>query len=52
MGREKSLAEAAYILAKLAGRFERLESKDEREWVGAVTFTNACKFGCKVAFQE
>ena len=51
MGREKSLVEAAYILAKLARKFEVLESRDEREWRGLLTFTCANKHGCLVAFK-
>ncbi|KAF2655744.1 cytochrome P450 [Lophiostoma macrostomum CBS 122681] len=51
MGREKSLAEAAYLLAKLARRFEVLESRDKREWTGVLTLTCANKFGCLVAFR-
>ncbi|KAF1977541.1 cytochrome P450 [Bimuria novae-zelandiae CBS 107.79] len=41
MGREKSLVEAAYLLAKLAGGFETLETRDERLWIGKITMTCA-----------
>ncbi|KAF2449087.1 cytochrome P450, partial [Karstenula rhodostoma CBS 690.94] len=48
MGREKSLVEAAYLLAKLAGRFETLEPRDDRPWTGIMVFTCANKYGCLV----
>jgi hypothetical protein len=51
MGREKSLVEAAYLLAKLARRYEVLESRDEREWTGVLTFSCSNKYGCLVAFK-
>ncbi|KAL1594564.1 hypothetical protein SLS60_010325 [Paraconiothyrium brasiliense] len=51
MGREKSLVEAAYLLAKLAGNYERLEARDDRPWTGTMAFTCANKYGCLVAFE-
>lgn len=51
MGREKSLADATYLLAKLAGQFERLEARDDRPWIGTMTFSYANKYGCLVAFE-
>ncbi|OAG12107.1 cytochrome P450, partial [Paraphaeosphaeria sporulosa] len=49
MGREKSLVEAAYLLAKLAGKYETLEARDDKPWTGLMTFTCANKHGCLVA---
>ncbi|KAF2111409.1 cytochrome P450 alkane hydroxylase-like protein [Lophiotrema nucula] len=50
LGKEKSLVEGAYVLAKLAGKFEKLEARDEKEWIGESKITCANKHGCKVAF--
>jgi cytochrome P450 len=52
MGQQKVLAEAAFVLLKLAGRFERIESRDDRPWVGELKMTCKNKNGCKVAFFE
>lgn len=50
MGREKSLVESAYLLAKLAAKYETLEARDDRPWKGVMTFTCANQYGCQVAF--
>lgn len=52
LGRQKSLAEAAYVLARLASRFPRLESRDEEEWKGDMKLTCKSANGCKVALYE
>lgn len=49
LGRQKSLAEAAYVLARVAMRFEKLESRDGREWKGEMKLTCKSANGCKVA---
>jgi len=51
MGREKSLVESAYLLAKLAAKYETLEARDYRPWTGTMAFSCANKYGCLVAFE-
>ena len=50
IGREKAMGEAAYIIARMAQRFEKLESRDDREWAGQWALTVKNANGCKVAF--
>lgn len=52
LGRHKSLAGASFVLARLAMRFERLESRDDREWKGEMKLTCKSANGCKVALYE
>lgn len=52
LGRQKSLVEAAYVLARLARQFPRLESRDDREWKGDMKLTCKSANGCKTAFYE
>ncbi|KAF7852728.1 hypothetical protein EAF04_010921 [Stromatinia cepivora] len=49
-GQQKALMEASYVLAMLAQRFERIESRDERDWAGDVKLIARNVNGCKVAF--
>jgi cytochrome P450 len=49
LGQQKVLVEAAYVLVRLAKRFEVLESRDPKEWVGELKMTCKSKNGCKVA---
>ncbi|KAF2115633.1 cytochrome P450 [Lophiotrema nucula] len=49
LGREKSQAEAALVIARLAERFERLESKDVREFKPQTGISTCNGNGCKVA---
>ena len=43
------LVEAAYVLLRLAKKFEVLESRDKEDWVGEMKLTCKSKNGCKVA---
>lgn len=52
LGRQKSLVEAAYVLARLARQFPRLESRDDQEWKGDMKLTCKSANGCKVALYE
>ena len=52
LGRQKSLVEAAYVLARLARQFPRLESRDDEEWKGDMKLTCKSANGCKVALYE
>ncbi|KAI0379219.1 cytochrome P450 alkane hydroxylase-like protein [Hypomontagnella monticulosa] len=52
LGRQKSLAEAAYVLARMAMRFEKLESRDDREWKGEMKLTCKSANGCEVALYK
>ncbi|KAI1130598.1 cytochrome P450 alkane hydroxylase-like protein [Nemania abortiva] len=46
LGREKSLVEAAFVLAKMALRYKTLESRDAREWKGELKLTCQNANGC------
>ncbi|KAF2727650.1 cytochrome P450 [Polyplosphaeria fusca] len=50
LGREKSLVEAAWMLARLAREFERVEGRGSGKWQGVMKISCANKFGCEVAF--
>jgi hypothetical protein len=43
------LAETAFVLCRLAQRFEKLESRDKNPWKGHQTLTAKNANGCKVA---
>lgn len=49
LGKQKVLVEAAYVLVRLAEKFEVLESRDKEDWVGELKLTCKSKNGCKVA---
>jgi cytochrome P450 len=49
LGKQKVLVEAAYVLVRLAKKFEVLESRDKDDWVGELKMTCKSKNGCKVA---
>lgn len=49
LGQQKVLVEAAYTLARMAVRFETLESRDEKPWKGDIKLTCKNANGCKVA---
>ncbi|KAF2675780.1 cytochrome P450 [Lentithecium fluviatile CBS 122367] len=48
LGKEKVLAEAAFVVARLAQRFEKLESEDARPWKGKMRLSAKNLNGCKV----
>ena len=48
VGRQKALAETSYFLCRLARDFEKIESRDDREWTGSVTVTSKNANGCLV----
>ncbi|KAJ4348029.1 uncharacterized protein N0V89_009401 [Didymosphaeria variabile] len=48
LGREKVLAEAAYVVARLAQTFTRVESRDDRPWKEVVRMTAKNANGCQV----
>lgn len=52
LGRSKAVAEAAYVLSRLALEFEELQARDEREWTMEQKLTCKNKNGCKVAFKS
>jgi cytochrome P450 len=52
LGRQKVLVEVAYVLVRLAERFDVLESRDELDWVGELKMTCKSKNGCKVALHR
>lgn len=52
LGRQKSLVEAAYVLARLAREFPKLESRDAEEWKGDMKLTCKSANGCKVALYK
>jgi cytochrome P450 len=49
MGQQKVLVEAAYVLMRLARRYDRIESRDSSAWEGELKLTCKNKNGCKVA---
>jgi cytochrome P450 len=49
LGKEKVLVEAAFFLARLAQRFEKLETRDEKPWKGQLMLTAKNLNGCKLA---
>ncbi|PQE06566.1 cytochrome P450 protein [Rutstroemia sp. NJR-2017a WRK4] len=49
-GQHKALMEASYVVVRLAQRFGRLESRDQREWRGEVRLLARNVNGCEVAF--
>ena len=49
-GEHKALLEASYLVAKLALRFARLESRDDRNWAGDWKLVVRNLNGCKIAF--
>ncbi|KAM3066189.1 hypothetical protein ACMFMG_012149 [Clarireedia jacksonii] len=49
VGREKALAEAAFVLIKMAQTFRAIESRDDRDWAGVAKLTASNGNGCKVA---
>ncbi|KAF1967916.1 putative cytochrome 52A13 [Bimuria novae-zelandiae CBS 107.79] len=53
LGREKTLKEAAYVVARLAQTFSSVESRDDRSWKVIVRLTAKNANGCKVGlFRE
>ena len=52
LGKPKMLIEAAYVLLRLAQRFEVLESRDGSDWVGENKMTCKNKHGCKLALHR
>ena len=49
VGQQKALAEASYVLVKMAHMFRRIESRDDRDWAGEAKLTARNANGCKVA---
>ncbi|KAI1386887.1 cytochrome P450 alkane hydroxylase-like protein [Hypoxylon trugodes] len=52
LGRQKSLAEAAYVLARMAMKYGMLESRDGEEWKGEMKLTCKSANGCKVSLYK
>jgi cytochrome P450 len=48
LGREKVLAEAAYVVARFAQDFARIEPRDERPWKEVIRMTAKNANGCKI----
>ena len=51
-GKDQALLEAFYFIARLAIRFKRIESCDDREWVGEWKLIVRNLHGCKIVFWE
>lgn len=49
LGQQKALAEASYTLIRLAQAFQRVESRDDRDWAGDQKLTARNAHGCQVA---
>jgi cytochrome P450 len=49
LGKEKVLAEAAFVLARLAQHFKVFETRDEKPWKGQLILTAKNLNGCKLA---
>ncbi|KAI0197964.1 cytochrome P450 [Astrocystis sublimbata] len=49
LGQQKALIEAAYVLARFARKFPKLESRDARDWKGELKLTCKSAHGCKIA---
>lgn len=49
IGRQKALTEASYVIVRMLREFDRIESRDAREWTGKVQLTAKNANGCKVA---
>jgi len=52
MGQQKVFVEAAYLLVRMTGTFETLESRDNAEWKGELKLTCKNANGCKVALHR
>ncbi|CAG8977313.1 hypothetical protein HYALB_00012718 [Hymenoscyphus albidus] len=52
LGQPKALVEAAYVVARLAERYEILECRDKEPWEGEIKLTCKSANGCKVAFRK
>lgn len=48
LGKEKVLAEAAYVVGRLAQSFVRVEPREDRPWTEVVRMTAKNVYGCKV----
>lgn len=49
LGRQKALGGASCTLIRLAQSFEKIESKDVRDWAGVLQLAARNINGCKVA---
>ncbi|KAI0394071.1 cytochrome P450 [Xylariaceae sp. FL0594] len=49
LGQHKAMMEAAFVLARFSQSFERLESRDTKDWQGELKLTCKSANGCKVA---
>ncbi|KAL9619344.1 MAG: hypothetical protein Q9160_006024 [Pyrenula sp. 1 TL-2023] len=52
VGQNKSLSEAGYLIARMAMRWERLEPRDDRPWVGDWKLIVRNANGCRVGLYE
>ena len=52
VGRSIATNQAAFVLAKLAQRYSRIESRDDRPWAGKLGLTCANENGCQVGLYE
>jgi cytochrome P450 len=52
IGKEKAMLEASYVLVKIARRFERIESRDAKDYQAEMKLTCRNGNGCKVALLE
>jgi cytochrome P450 len=52
MGQQKVLVEAAYVLVRVAKKFNKLDSRDASAWEGEMKLTCKSKNGCKIALSS
>ena len=49
MGQQKALAEASYVLVRIAQKFRNIESRDDRGWKAELRLTCRNSHGCHIA---
>lgn len=52
MGQQKALLEASYVITRIARKFERLESRDDKPYQAEMKLTCRNANGCKVSLFE
>lgn len=48
-GQQKAMLETSYVVARMLQEFQRVESRDDRPWVGQVRLTAKNAHGCLVS---
>lgn len=52
LGKEKAMLEVRYVMVTIARRFERIQSRDDRDYKAEMKLTCRNGNGCKVALFE